>query len=105
MATVRKRVRIAANGEERVAWVADYHDQLRDRHIKTFATRKAAQAWLIETQHEVARGVHTPERASINVYEAAQLWLKRGRPKIWKRARCAATTRWCGCTSGRRSAR
>jgi integrase len=25
----------------------------------------------------VARGVHTPERASINVYEAAQLWLER----------------------------
>jgi integrase len=79
MATVRKRVRIAANGEEKIAWVADYHDQHKKRHIKTFATRKAAQAWLVETQGEVARGIHTPERASINVYEAAQLWLERGR--------------------------
>jgi integrase len=78
MATVRKRVRIAANGEEKIAWVADYHDQHKVRHLKTFPTRKAAQAWLVETQGEVARGVHTPERASINVWEACQLWLTRG---------------------------
>jgi integrase len=69
---------MAANGEEKAAWVADYFDQHRKRHLKTFATKKAAQAWLVETQGEVLRGIHTPERASINVYEAAQLWLKRG---------------------------
>src|SRR6516164_7786690 len=79
MATVRKRVRLARNGEQRIAWVADYFDQHRKRHLKTFQTRKAAQAWLVETQGEVARGTHTPERQSINVYEAAQLWLERGR--------------------------
>jgi integrase len=78
MATVRKRVRIAAGGEEKIAWVADYHDQYKVRHLKTFPTRKAAAAWLVETQGEVARGVHTPERASINVWEACQLWLTRG---------------------------
>jgi integrase len=78
MATVRKRVRIAANGEEKVAWVADYFDQHKDRHIKTFQTKKAATGWLVETQGEVRRGVHTPERQSINVYEAAQRWLDRG---------------------------
>src|SRR6516165_6095316 len=79
MATVRKRTRIAADGEERIAWVADYFDQHRKRHLKTFPTKKAANAWLVETQGEVARGTHTPERQSINVYEAAQLWLQRGR--------------------------
>jgi integrase len=80
MATVRKRVRYAADGTEKPAvWIADYFDQHRRRHIKTFATRKAANTWLVETQGEVARGVHTPERASVNVYEAAQLWLERGR--------------------------
>ena len=78
MATVRKRVRVGAGGEEKVVWVADYFDQHRKRHLKTFATKKTAQAWLVETQGEVARGVHTPERQSINVHEAAQLWLKRG---------------------------
>lgn len=78
MATVRKRVRTAANGEEKVTWTVDYFDQHKKRHLKTFPTRKAAAAWLVETQGEVARGVHTAERASINVFEAAQLWLKRG---------------------------
>jgi hypothetical protein len=42
MATVRKRLRIAANGEEKIAWVGDYHDQHKVRHLKTFPTRKAA---------------------------------------------------------------
>jgi integrase len=86
MATVRKRIRIAANGEERTAWVADYFDQHRKRHLKTFPTRKAAQAWLVETQGEVSRGVHTPERSSLNVYEAAQLWLERGRVEELERS-------------------
>jgi integrase len=79
MATVRKRTRIAANGEEKVVWVADYFDQHRIRHLKTFPTKKAAAAWLVETQGEISRGTHTPERASINVYEACQLWLERGK--------------------------
>src|SRR5262249_10305835 len=86
MATVRKRVRAAADRAQEVSWVADYHDQHRKRHLKTFATRKAAQAWLIETQGEVARGVHTPERQSVNVYEAAQLWLERGRVEELERS-------------------
>jgi hypothetical protein len=49
MATVRKRVRIAANGEEKTSWVADYFDQHHKRHNKFFATRKEAQAWLVKT--------------------------------------------------------
>ena len=86
MATVRKRARIAAGGEEKIAWVADYFDQHRKRHLKTFPTRKAAQAWLVEAQGEVVRGVHTPERSSINVYEAAQLWLARGQVEELERS-------------------
>jgi integrase len=72
MATVRKRV--YKNGEHR--WTADYFDQHKKRHLKTFATRKEAKAWLVATQGEITRGMHTPERRSINVYEAAQLWLE-----------------------------
>jgi integrase len=85
-----KRVRIAANGEEKIAWVADYHDQHRTRHLKTFKTQKAAKAWLVETQGEVACGVHTPERQSINVYEAAQLWLERARAEGLEKGTCKA---------------
>jgi integrase len=79
MASVRKRTWNTAAGEPRSAWVADYFDQNRKRHEKAFATQKAAKAWLVETQGEVARGVHTPERHSITVAEAARMWLERGK--------------------------
>jgi integrase len=78
MATVRKRSRVAADGEVKVTWLADYVDQHGSRHNKTFATKKAATAWLVTAQGEVARGTHTPEAASITVAEAADLWLKKG---------------------------
>jgi integrase len=58
--------------------VADYFDQHRKRHEKTFPTQKAAKAWLVEAQSEVARGIHTPERSSVTLAEAAQMWLERG---------------------------
>src|SRR6516165_11237068 len=78
VATVRKRNWTTAKGEERSAWVADYFDQHRKRHEKTFPTQKAAKAWLVEAQGEVARGIHTPERSSVTLAEAAQMWLERG---------------------------
>jgi integrase len=78
MATIRKRSRIMADGEERVTWLADYTDQHGGRHNKTFTNKKAATAWLVMAQGEVAAGTHTPEAASITVAKAAELWLKRG---------------------------
>src|SRR5262249_425617 len=89
MATVRRRRYRRApnnNGEEKFAWVADYFDQHKVRHQKTFPTKRTAQAWLVETQGEVFRGVHTPERLSITVFEAAQLWLERGAAEEIERA-------------------
>ena len=77
MATVRKRS-WQSKGETRTAWVADYFDQGGKRHLKTFATKKAADAWLVQARAEVSRGVHTPESASKTVGEAANLWLLRG---------------------------
>jgi integrase len=78
MAKVRKRVWSNAKGEQ-TAWVADYFDQAGKRHIKTFETKREAAAWLVTTSGEVARGVHTPESASITVAEAAELWIERGK--------------------------
>src|SRR5712671_3409991 len=77
VASIRKRTWKSA-GEEKTAWIADYFDQGGKRHIKTFSTKKAADAWLVSTRSEVARGVHTPENASITVAEAAELWLQTG---------------------------
>jgi integrase len=77
MATVRKRKWTNKDGEQ-VAWIADYFDQEGKRHIKTFDKKKDADAWLLTTRGEVARGVHTPENASITVAEAAKLWIAKG---------------------------
>jgi integrase len=76
MATIRKRKWTNKEGEQ-TAWVADYFDQTGKRHIKTFKREREAKAWLVTAQGEVARGVHTPENASITVAEAAELWIEK----------------------------
>jgi integrase len=78
MAKVRKRTWSNAKGEQ-TAWIADYFDQDGKRHIKTFKRERQAKAWLVEAQHEVTQGVHTPASASITIAEAADLWLERCR--------------------------
>src|SRR5579872_7079532 len=75
MASIRKRT-WKSGGAAKTAWIADYFDQAGNRHIKTFATKKAADGWLVSTRGEVADGVHTPENASITVAEAAELWIQ-----------------------------
>ncbi len=77
MASVRKRS-WKSGGEVKTAWIADYFDQGGKRHLKTFATKKAATSWLDTTRHEVKQGMHTPESTSITVAEAAALWIRRG---------------------------
>ena len=76
MASIRKRTWRNKDGEQ-TAWVADYFDQNNKRHIKTFAKRAEARDWLVTATGEVARGVHTPENASITVAEAADLWIEK----------------------------
>src|SRR5207302_39482 len=49
MASIRKRT-WQSGSEEKTAWIADYFDQQEKRHIKTFPTKKAADAWLITTR-------------------------------------------------------
>jgi integrase len=77
MASIRKRT-WKTGDEEKTAWIADYFDQAGKRHIKTFRTKKEADAELVRIRGEVAQGVHTPENASITVAEAAELWIKTG---------------------------
>ena len=63
MATVRKRTR-TSGGEMKTAWIADYFDQGRVRHVKTFTTKKAAAEFLVDARHEVKQGTHTAAGAS-----------------------------------------
>lgn len=56
----------------RSAWVVDHLDQGGMPHIKSFATRKAAEAWSVTALHEVKQGTHTPSSPSVSVWEATE---------------------------------
>ncbi len=75
---IRKRTWTKSDGTERTAWVVDYFDQHRKRHIKTFEKKKDAEEWRAQARVEVKKGVHTAESSSVTVAEVAELWLTRG---------------------------
>jgi len=74
MASVRKRTWVSG-GEKQEAWIADYFDQAGKRHIKTFAKKKAADAWLTDAKAEVRDGTHTADSASKTISDAGDAWL------------------------------
>jgi integrase len=78
VAKVRKRTWVTKTGE-RSAWIADYFapgpDGKRQRHCKTFKTRKEATAWLAQTTVEIKQGVHTPAHRSPTVIAAGEQWI------------------------------
>jgi integrase len=90
MASVYKRTWTGQDGRARVRWVAAYKDQHGRRHNKGFKARKDAKAFLVLTEGEVIRGVHTPESSSITLAEAAALWLKRAEIEQLERSTIAA---------------
>jgi integrase len=73
MASIRKR-KFGSN-KDREAWIVDYVDQHGKRRLKTFATKKEAEAWKVEAQHEVKQGTHTPASVSKTVEEVWRLWI------------------------------
>lgn len=73
MATVRKRTLPSGL----VRWQASYIDGGGKRRAKLFKRKSDGDAWLIETRHDVAHGLHTPGSLSPTVKEAAALWIKR----------------------------
>jgi integrase len=74
MATIRKRS-WKSGDELKTAWICDYSDQHGKRRLKTFSTKKAADAWLVGARHQVAHGTHLPETTSPTVAQAAERWL------------------------------
>jgi integrase len=56
--SIRKRI-WKSRGVEQTAWVVDYVDQLGKRRLKTFGTKKEADAWAVTARHEVKQGIHT----------------------------------------------
>lgn len=73
--SVRKRTWRNKQGEPREAWIVDYFDQSGERHIKTFARKKDADAFAATTSVEVRQGVHTAASKSLTVRQAADDWL------------------------------
>jgi integrase len=73
--SVRKRTWKTAAGEERQAWLCDYTGQSGKRHVKTFARKKDAAAFIAKAKVEVREGIHTADSDSVTVAEAANLWL------------------------------
>jgi integrase len=59
----------------REAWVVDYVDQGGDRHLKTFAKKRDADAHHAVVGVAVRAGTHTAESKSVTVAKAAELWL------------------------------
>jgi len=76
MASIRKRTWKSKDGTPQTAWITDYFDQNGKRHIKTFATQRAARDWSTTVLHEVQQGTHTAASASITVGDLGKLWLE-----------------------------
>jgi integrase len=74
--SVRKRVWKGSDGEPKEAWVVDYVDQHGDRHIKTFAKKRDADAHHAIVGVAVRAGTHTADSKSMTVARAAELWLE-----------------------------
>lgn len=74
--SVRKRVWKGPDGQPREAWVVDYVDQHGDRHIKTFAKKRDADAHHAIVGTAVRAGTHTADSRSVTVARAAELWLE-----------------------------
>ena len=75
MSTIRKRRWTRPDGSKAEAWVCDYADQSGKRRQKTFSTKKAADAWLVNARGEVRDGTHTADSQSATLKEAAAHWL------------------------------
>jgi integrase len=74
--SVRRRTWKGPGGEPREAWVVDYVDQEGDRHIKTFAKKRDADAHHAIVGAAVRAGTHTADSKSVTVAKAAELWLE-----------------------------
>jgi len=77
--SIRKRRWNSPQGESKEAWVVDYVDGDGDRHLKTFARKRDAEAWQAVVGIEVRSGLHTADSKSATVAEAGQLWLQTAR--------------------------
>jgi integrase len=68
------------------SWIVDYVDQEGDRHIKSFARKKEADAYHDSVRSDVRKGMHVAPSKSITVEEAANNWIKAAEARDLERA-------------------
>src|SRR5262249_59495037 len=74
--SIRVRRWRSPTGEMKSAWVVDYFDQQRKRHIKTFARKRDAESYHAQVAVDVRAGIHSADSGSISVAQAGELWLQ-----------------------------
>ena len=75
MASVRKRTWVSPSGETKTAWFVDYYDNRGDRQRKHFANKKAADAFRISVEGQLASGVYRPDASKLTVKVACQAFI------------------------------
>lgn len=71
--SIRKREWVSPEGGKRTAWLVDYKDQSGKRRAKQFRTKKEADEYADRTRTEIRQGIHTHDRDSITLADAATL--------------------------------
>jgi integrase len=75
MASIRKRTWTASSGEAKTAWMVDYSDSRGDRQRKHFASKKAADAFRINIEGQLASGVYRPDASKLTIKQACESFL------------------------------
>ncbi|MCG7508532.1 tyrosine-type recombinase/integrase [Mesorhizobium retamae] len=84
--SIRKRTWKTGKGVEKTAWVVDYVDAKGDRHLKTFAKKKDADAFSATAKVEVREGVHVADSDSATIEAAGKLWIASAKASGLERA-------------------
>jgi integrase len=72
MASVRKRTWSAG---AKTAWLVDYTDSRGNRQRRHFATKKAADAFRINIEGQLATGIYRPDASRVSVRQACESFL------------------------------
>jgi integrase len=67
-----------SGGKEKTAWVCEYFDSTRKWRLKTFKTKKEAQAFEATVRVDIRHGRHVADSASVTIEEAGKLWIETG---------------------------
>jgi integrase len=74
--SVRKREWTTRKGEQKEAWIAAFTDNAGKRHIRTFAQKKAADAYEARVRVDIQAGTHVALDNDLTIAGVAEKWIK-----------------------------